>query len=166
MGAHLITHNGWGGMCFSVWARNARSLSVVGSFMGGTPSRTNSLRGFFRHLGRIHPGWRKGAVQVPHRVAECRLPVDKRTPWVCCMRSLANGVGGMGSRLSVGRRRLDEETRHGQLAAPAHSIYEVHLGSWMRYREDQNRSLTYRETALDSPNMWCRWVHPRRFPGR
>ena len=27
------------------------------------------------------------------------------------------------------------------------SIYEVHLGSWMRIPEDDNRSLTYREIA-------------------
>ena len=32
MGAHLITHNGVAGCVFSVWAPNARSLSVVGSF--------------------------------------------------------------------------------------------------------------------------------------
>jgi 1,4-alpha-glucan branching enzyme len=32
MGAHLITHNGESGAVFSVWAPNARSLSVVGSF--------------------------------------------------------------------------------------------------------------------------------------
>jgi 1,4-alpha-glucan branching enzyme len=32
MGAHLLTHNGVPGAVFSVWAPNARSLSVVGSF--------------------------------------------------------------------------------------------------------------------------------------
>ena len=32
MGAHLITHNGQAGAVFSVWAPNARSVSVVGSF--------------------------------------------------------------------------------------------------------------------------------------
>jgi 1,4-alpha-glucan branching enzyme len=32
------------------------------------------------------------------------------------------------------------------LRAP-HSIYEVHLGSWMRVPEEHNRPLTYRETA-------------------
>ena len=32
------------------------------------------------------------------------------------------------------------------LRAP-HSIYEVHLGSWMRVPEENNRPLTYRETA-------------------
>src|SRR5882757_8499247 len=34
MGAHLVTHNGVAGCVFSVWAPNARSLSVVGSFNG------------------------------------------------------------------------------------------------------------------------------------
>ncbi|HZC24580.1 MAG TPA: hypothetical protein VE866_14655, partial [Candidatus Binatia bacterium] len=31
MGAHLATRDGQGGVVFSVWAPNARSVSVVGS---------------------------------------------------------------------------------------------------------------------------------------
>ena len=40
------------------------------------------------------------------------------------------------------------QNRHARnsLRAP-HSIYEVHLGSWMRVPEEHNRPLTYRETA-------------------
>src|SRR5579864_8213898 len=32
MGAHLITHEGQAGAVFSVWAPNARTVSVIGSF--------------------------------------------------------------------------------------------------------------------------------------
>src|SRR5579862_3924575 len=37
MGAHLVTQNGQAGAIFSVWAPNARSVSVVGSFNGWDP---------------------------------------------------------------------------------------------------------------------------------
>src|SRR5258708_31903276 len=37
MGAHLVTLNGEQGTVFSVWAPNARTVSVVGSFNGWNP---------------------------------------------------------------------------------------------------------------------------------
>src|ERR1700758_4092744 len=42
MGAHPIMHNGQAGTVFSVWAPNARSVSLVGSFNGWDP-RTHRL---------------------------------------------------------------------------------------------------------------------------
>ncbi|HWJ46378.1 MAG TPA: hypothetical protein VNS62_01920, partial [Candidatus Udaeobacter sp.] len=42
MGAHLVTHDGQSGAIFSVWAPNARSVSVVGSFNGWDP-KTHKL---------------------------------------------------------------------------------------------------------------------------
>ncbi|MEK7713271.1 MAG: 1,4-alpha-glucan branching protein GlgB, partial [Deltaproteobacteria bacterium] len=41
---------------------------------------------------------------------------------------------------------LSQRERHNALDAPI-SMYEVHLGSWMRVPEDGNRYLTYRELA-------------------
>jgi len=53
------------------------------------------------------------------------------------------------------------ETRMGRnsLRAPQ-SIYEVHLGSWMRVPEEHNRPLTYRETAPRLANMSSGWALP------
>src|SRR5918997_5517093 len=41
---------------------------------------------------------------------------------------------------------IEQRARRDHLRQPL-SIYEVHLGSWRRVREEGNRSLTYRETA-------------------
>ena len=41
---------------------------------------------------------------------------------------------------------MEKRAVRNSLRAPQ-SIYEVHLGSWMRVPEDNNRPLTYRETA-------------------
>jgi 1,4-alpha-glucan branching enzyme len=42
MGAHLVTQKGQAGAAFSVWAPNARSVSVVGSFNSWNP-KSNRL---------------------------------------------------------------------------------------------------------------------------
>ena len=52
------------------------------------------------------------------------------------------------------------------LAAPI-SIYEVHLGSWMRVPEEGNRWLTYRELAPRLADYAARdGLHARRVPAR
>ena len=60
MGAHLINAGGEVGTCFSVWAPNARSVSVIGSFNQWSPkthrlqSRGNSgiWEGFVPGVGK------------------------------------------------------------------------------------------------------------------
>jgi len=41
---------------------------------------------------------------------------------------------------------MKERSRRNNLQAPM-SIYEVHIGSWMRIPQEENRSLSYREIA-------------------
>src|SRR5215467_15483567 len=67
MGAHLISHNGQAGVVFSVWAPNARSISVVGSF-NGWDSRTHHLepRGSSGIWEGFIPGVTRGALYKYH----------------------------------------------------------------------------------------------------
>src|SRR5438094_6920924 len=67
MGAHLVTHNGETGAAFSVWAPNARSVSIVGSF-NGWDSKTHRLssRGSSGIWEGFIPGVNKGALYKFH----------------------------------------------------------------------------------------------------
>jgi len=67
MGAHLVTHNGQVGAMFSVWAPNARSVSVVGSFNGWDP-KTHQLqsRGSSGIWEGFAPGATRGALYKFH----------------------------------------------------------------------------------------------------
>ena len=60
MGAHLYTHNGTAGAIFSVWAANARTVSVVGSFNSWDP-KANVLQ--TRGSSGIWEGFVPGAVK-------------------------------------------------------------------------------------------------------
>ena len=55
-------------------------------------------------------------------------------------------------------------SQRNSLSAPM-SIYEIHLGSWRRVPEEDNRSLSYREMAPQLADYVQRdGLHPRRVP--
>ena len=69
-------------------------------------------------------------------------------------------------RLRLGRRRRGWRRGEAATRSPRPmSIYEVHLGSWLRVPEDGNRSLTYRELAPQARRLRrAHGLHPRRAP--
>jgi 1,4-alpha-glucan branching enzyme len=147
-GAHPVTVDGVAGVYFAVFAPNAKSVAVIGSFNGwkGKQDRLapRADSGIFE--GFI-PGVRVGDAYKFHLVSNYGgYQVDKTDPYGRLMEiaprtaSLVADLGyewqdaeWMGSR--AGRHRVD---------API-SIYEVHLGSWLR--GEANRHLGYREIA-------------------
>jgi len=144
MGAHPMEWQGVAGTNFAVWAPNARRVSVVGPF--------NEWDGR-RHVMRLHPGagiWEiflpgvaKGALykfEIKTKDGDVLLKADpyafeaERPP------NTASVVWGLPRGAPV--------THAASAARDAPiSIYEVHLGSWRRKPEENNRSLTYRELA-------------------
>src|SRR5438270_1855956 len=150
MGAHLATHNGQSGAIFSVWAPNARSVSVVGNFNGWDPkihrlnprSSSGIWEGFIpganhsdlykfhiesnRHGYRVDKADPIGLLhEKPPRTASVLW--DLNYEW-----SDHEWMRARGNRNSL---------------RSAQTVYEVHLGSWMRVPEEHNRPLSYRETA-------------------
>jgi 1,4-alpha-glucan branching enzyme len=150
LGAHPITVGGAAGVYFAVWAPNARAVSVIGDFNGWDP-RANPLHaraqsgiweGFIAGIGA-------GAIYKFHIVSHHRdYRVDKADPFAVHAETPPR-TGSIVWEMDYGWGDQDWMGARGPrnaLDAPI-SIYEVHLGSWMRVPEEDNRSLSYRELA-------------------
>jgi len=150
LGSHLTTLNGAAGATFAVWAPNANYVSVIGDFNGWNkaanrlaPRGSSGVwEGFIAGVKRgdaykYHIGSRVGGYQVdkadPFGIHHETPPKTGSKVW-----DLEYDWGD--GEWMAGRRARNA------LSSPV-SIYEVHLGSWMRVPEDRNRSLSYRELA-------------------
>jgi 1,4-alpha-glucan branching enzyme len=150
MGAHFVEHEGVAGVCFSVWAPNAEQVFVLGDFNGWDKSR-HPLRplggsgvwsGFIPKLGR-------GATYKYHiRSRHEGFEVDKADPYGV-RHETAPGTASLVWDLDYAWGDTEWLKTRGQRRGSGSpvSIYEVHLGSWMRVPEEGNRWLTYRELA-------------------
>jgi 1,4-alpha-glucan branching enzyme len=150
MGAHLVSQDGKAGTIFSVWAPNARSVSVVGSFNGWDP-KTNRLspRGSSGIWEGFVPGAQRGALYKFHIESRSHgYRVDKADP-VGLLHEKPPRTASVVWDLDYqwnDQEWMKNRAGRNSLRAPQ-AIYEVHLGSWMRVPEEHNRPLTYRETA-------------------
>jgi 1,4-alpha-glucan branching enzyme len=150
MGAHPATHNGQAGTIFSVWAPNARSVSVVGSFNGWDP-KTHPLesRGSSGIWEGFIPGANHGDLYKFHiESRQNGYRVDKADPiGMLCEKPprTASVIWNLDYQWND-RDWMQKRAERNSLRAPQ-AIYEMHLGSWMRVPEENNRPLTYRETA-------------------
>ena len=104
-----------------------------------------------RHLGGLHPGRRPGArykyAITPRGGGYARrqgrpLRLRRRAPARDRLEGLGPGRATSGATATGWPR-----ARKAQAPDAPLSIYEVHLGSWMRVPEEDNRWLTYRELA-------------------
>ena len=153
MGAHLIEMEGVSGCRFSVWAPNAKRVSVVGSF-NSWDGRRHQMR---KHIpsgvweifipgigdGELYKYELKGPTGdlLPHKAdpfgfySQC--PPEQA--------SVVVNLAGYEWRDHDWYQRQHERTeRHRAI-----SIYEVHLGSWKRRWDEDNRYLNYRELAAE-----------------
>ncbi len=150
MGSHLVTHDGQAGAIFSVWAPNARSVSVVGSFNDWDP-KTHRLasRGPSGIWEGFVPGASHGSLYKFHIESQRHgYRVDKADP-IGLLHEKPPRTASVVWDLHyewTDQDWMQKRAERNSLRAPQ-SVYEVHLGSWMRVPEEHNRSLTYRETA-------------------
>ncbi len=150
LGAHVTSVGGVAGTCFGVWAPNASSVSVLGSFNGwNSQSHAMQARGNSGIWEGFVPGAGKGALYKFHIVSHNQGHVgDKADPFGILHEKpprTASVVWDLEYQWAD-REWMETRARRDSLQAPI-SVYEVHVGSWMRIPEEDNRPLTYREMA-------------------
>jgi len=150
LGAHALGQGESAGTHFAVWAPNAEYVSVIGDWNGWDPG-SQPLR------PHGQSGIWEGFVPKVGTGAHYKYHVRSRFLGYSSERSDPFGFHGEVSPKTasvvwdLGYEWKDaawmaSRGRRNSLHAPI-SIYEVHLGSWMRVPEEGNRFLTYREIA-------------------
>jgi 1,4-alpha-glucan branching enzyme len=151
LGAHVAEVQGTRGVVFAVWAPNAQRVSVVGDFNNWDgrrhPMRVRGSTGIWE---LFIPGLAEGEVykyEVKSRNGgTLALKSDPYGFYAELRPKTASIVYDINRYTWHDQDWLAERARRQALDAPL-AIYEVHLGSWMRAPEEDNRMLTYRELA-------------------
>ena len=154
LGAHLVEKDGVKGTCFAVWAPNARKVSVVGNFNGWNNYAHNLFvrwdgsgiwEGFIPHIGH-------GEVYKYFIESYQGYTVEKGDPFA---RHWEEPPKTASIVWDINYQWGDADwmtTRKDSTGKPRpFSVYEMHIGSWKRKPEENNRSLSYRELAEELP---------------
>ncbi|HOI95616.1 MAG TPA: 1,4-alpha-glucan branching protein GlgB [Syntrophobacter fumaroxidans] len=155
MGARLMEIDGVSGTLFAVWAPNAEQVSVIGDFNGWNRG-THPLRVREDSSGiweGFVAGVKAGDIYKYHIVSrENGYRVDKGDPFATHWETppRTGSIVWDSSFAWNDGEWMENRKRNNALDAPC-SIYEVHLGSWRRVPEQDNRSLNYREMAEHLP---------------
>lgn len=155
LGAHPLVVDGVKGVHFAVWAPNAKKVSVIGSFnhwnrdahpLNSRWDSSGIWEGFI-------PGVNKGDLYKFFIVSNHAFyQVEKQDPFAC-FNEVAPRTASIVWDLEYQWQDdswMKRRYQHNDLNAPM-SIYEMHLGSWKRVIEDNNRPLSYRELAEHLP---------------
>ncbi|MCG5052901.1 MAG: 1,4-alpha-glucan branching protein GlgB [Myxococcales bacterium] len=149
MGAHVMRMGSVEGTSFTVWAPNARGVSVVGDF-NGWDGRVNPMRmlGGSGIWELFLPGVGAGArYKFELRKAHGGI-VLKADPYAQAAEHPPQTASVVvKSSYSFNDDAWLQQRKASNPWRSPFSVYEMHLGSWKRVPEDGNRSMTYRELA-------------------
>ncbi len=151
LGSHLITNNGVEGVYFAVWAPNAEKLSVIGNF-NGWDRESHQLMVRWDGSGiweGFIAGIKNGDIYKYHITSRFNnYSVEKGDPFAFSW-ELPSKTASQIWKLNYtwhDSEWMSARHKYNALDAPC-SIYEVHLGSWRRVPEEDNRFLNYKELA-------------------
>ncbi len=152
MGSHLVEHEGQKGVCFAVWAPNAKRVSVTGDFNHWNTG-THMLKPRWDSSGiweGFIPGLGKGTVYKYHIETQQGVSLDKGDPYALRWEIPPQTASVVWSFDHPWRDEKWLKNRRDNAGKPQPwSVYEVHPGSWKKVEQDGNRSLSYRELAED-----------------
>jgi len=152
LGSHVMTRDGVKGVYFAVWAPNAERVSVSGDF--------NQYDNDSHPLQQRHDdsgiwegfiaGVEQGLTYKYHIVSRFHDIIhDKSDPFAFYNEKPAKSASRIWNIEDYkwqDKRWMGSRHSHNNHESPV-TVYEVHLGSWRRKKEEGNRYLTYRELA-------------------
>ncbi|MEG2309256.1 1,4-alpha-glucan branching protein GlgB [Chryseobacterium sp.] len=149
-GAHSLEKDGVKGVYFSVWAPLAKKVSVIGNFNKWKPNvlplsprwdKSGIWEGFI-------PGLSWGTLYKYAIETKAGEILEKSDPYALSWEQNLQAA----SLISTTFYEWDDEewmqkrSKNNSLNAPI-SVYEMHLGSWLRYGENPKQFLNYRDVA-------------------
>jgi 1,4-alpha-glucan branching enzyme len=149
LGAHVRDLGGQRGVSFAVWAPQADGVSVVGDFNNWDgrlhPMRKLGVSGVWE---LFIPDLSPGALYKYEMHRRGSLAFLKTDPYALYTEvpPATSSIVYEPSYRFTDDEWMERRARTDYLRRPL-NIYEVHLGSWRRIPEENNRPLTYRETA-------------------
>jgi 1,4-alpha-glucan branching enzyme len=151
LGAHVVELDGTRGTDFALWAPNAVAVSIVGDFNDWNPdAHPMQRRGaggiWERFIPGVEPGTRYKYAIAPRGDGPRLEKADPYGFYADLRPGTASRVWDL-SGYQWGDREWMSARRKAQAPDSPLSIYEVHLGSWMRVPDESDRWLTYRELA-------------------
>jgi 1,4-alpha-glucan branching enzyme len=151
LGSHVMSVDGAKGTLFALWAPNAAKVSVIGDFNAWN-NEMHPLA--VRHDGSgiwegFIPGVLQGSLYKYHIVSRHHHHrADKGDPFALSWETpprTSSVVWDLAYSWGDSSWMKDRHAKN-SLHSP-YSVYELHIGSWRRVPEENNRSLTYREMA-------------------
>jgi len=150
LGAHRTVLNGIAGFLFAVWAPNAVRVSVIGDFNSWDGRKhVMRLRGSTGVWELFIPGIKDGELYKYELKSRDGNIIVKADPYALCteIRPKTASITHTLKKYSWNDKTWMKSRNITDPLGKPLSIYEVHLGSWKRNIEENNRFLTYLEAA-------------------
>jgi 1,4-alpha-glucan branching enzyme len=148
LGAHVMSHGGKRGVTFAVWAPAADRVSVAGNFNSWDVTKHPMRRLGTSGVWEVFiPGLGAGEL-YKYVINTAGHEFFKADPYAFMMEVPpdTSSVVFTSNYKFRDRAWIAKRTKREAWREPL-SVYEVHLGSWRRIAEEDNRPLMYRELA-------------------
>ncbi|CAL2083334.1 1,4-alpha-glucan branching protein GlgB [Tenacibaculum sp. 190524A05c] len=151
LGSHITTVNGVEGTYFAVWAPSAKSVSVVGDFnfwneyehqLNVRWDESGIWEGFIPNVGKGN------LYKYKIHSHNNGIITEKADPFARRSEHPPKTASVVWDNIYIwdDQNWMKKRKKHNAVNAP-YSVYEVHLSSWKKKFEDNNRSLSYLEMA-------------------